>query len=270
VKHVLTIAGYDPSSGAGITADLAVFAAEGLFGTSCITALTVQSTLGVRATHPIAASVVTATLECLDEDIPVVGVKIGMLATEENVLAVADWLEKTRLQRQAMVVVLDPVLRSTSGRELLSASGIAAMEDVLLDQVDWVTPNLGELEVLSGLQTGSQGQIEVAALALQERFPKLGVIATGGHLAGAEDGLIHDLVLEPGESPAWLTGVRVHSRSTHGTGCAFSSAFLCELVEGVELPEAARKAQHFVAEAIRAAQPIGKGLGPMDPFWKFR
>jgi len=270
VKHVLTIAGHDPSSGAGITADLAVFAAEGLFGMSCLTALTVQSTLGVRATHPVAGGIVAATLRCLDEDIPVDGVKIGMLATEENVRVVADWLLGVREKRPELVVVVDPVLRSTSGRELLSAAGTGALQDRLLGLVDWVTPNSDELAVLSGLGARTRVEVETAAAVLQQRHPGLGVLVTGGHFSGESESMVEDMVLAPGMSPVWLTGERVRSRSTHGTGCAFSSALLCRLVEGIAPVEAARRAQRFVAEAIRAAQPIGQGNGPMDLFWKFR
>src|SRR5580698_8027237 len=133
---VLTIAGFDPSSGAGVTADLMVFAAHGLFGTSCITALTVQSTVGVRATQPVAGEVVRATLDCLQDDLPVAGIKIGMLATAENVAAVVDFLEGIR--GQGIPVVLDPVLRSSSGRELLDAAGVVLMRERLLPLVDWV------------------------------------------------------------------------------------------------------------------------------------
>src|SRR6185312_16489017 len=123
-KTVLTIAGFDPSSGAGVTADLMVFAAHGLFGTSCITSLTVQSTIGVEESHPIRSETIRATLDCLQADLPVAGIKIGMLATEEAVAAVADFLEDLRRRGEQVLVVLDPVLRSSSGRELLEPAGL--------------------------------------------------------------------------------------------------------------------------------------------------
>ena len=150
MQTVLTIAGFDPSSGAGVTADLMVFAAHGLFGTSCITGLTVQSTVGVRSTTAVSAEVVRATLDCLASDLPPVGIKIGMLTTADNVVAVAEFLTVLRGDEDRMPVVLDPVLRSSSGRELLDAEGVAVMRESLLPLVDGVTPNLEELGVLTG------------------------------------------------------------------------------------------------------------------------
>ena len=127
MQTVLTIAGFDPSSGAGVTADLMVFAAHGLFGTSCITGLTVQSTVGVRSTTAVSAEVVKATLDCLVSDLPPAGIKIGMLTTAENVGVVAEFLAAFRDEERRVPVVLDPVLRSSSGRELLDAEGVAAI-----------------------------------------------------------------------------------------------------------------------------------------------
>ena len=135
MKCVLTIAGYDPSSGAGATADLMVFAAHGLFGTSCITGLTVQSTMGVLASHPIDAKVVRETLNCLHADLPAAGIKIGMLGTAAVVATVADFLARLRVQGSRVPVVLDPVLRSSSGRELLDDEGMVLLRERLLRHV---------------------------------------------------------------------------------------------------------------------------------------
>src|ERR1700677_1518805 len=135
MRTVLTIAGFDPSSGAGVTADLMVFAAHGLFGVSCVTALTVQSTVGVMATDPIAAEVVRSTLDCLQADLPAAGIKIGMLSTASNVATVADFLTELRGlhgQGTRVPVVLDPVLRSSSGRELLDPEGVTSLRERLL------------------------------------------------------------------------------------------------------------------------------------------
>ena len=182
MKTVLTIAGFDPSSGAGVTADLKVFAAHGLFGVSCITGLTVQSTVGVRDSEPVAAHVVRATLDCLREDLALDGVKIGMLATAENVAAVADFLGALRDAGGKVPVVLDPVLRSSSGRELLEADGVALMKERLLPLVDWVTPNVDELAVLTGQRIAGHDDMPEAARALQHTSRRLNVFATGGHL----------------------------------------------------------------------------------------
>ena len=259
MKTVLTIAGFDPSSGAGVTADLKVFAAHGLFGVSCITGLTVQSTVGVRDSEPVAAHVVRATLDCLREDLALDGVKIGMLATAENVAAVADFLGALRDAGGKVPVVLDPVLRSSSGRELLEADGVALIKDRLLPLVDWVTPNLEELGVLTGQRVAERGEMAAAAAALRREFAGLNVLATGGHLAVPDD-------LEATlKGERWLVGERVKSRSTHGTGCALSSALLCALVLGDA--DAALAAKIYVAEAIRSAVPLGKGNGPVNHLW---
>ena len=148
MSTVLTIAGHDPSSGAGVTADLSTFAAHGLFGSSCITALTVQSTQGVFGSSPVSAEILAAALDCLLADLPPVGIKIGMLATASNVIAVADFLERIRDMAPNTPIVLDPVLRSSSGRELLDQTGVTRLRDSLLPLVGWITPNLEELGIL--------------------------------------------------------------------------------------------------------------------------
>jgi hydroxymethylpyrimidine/phosphomethylpyrimidine kinase len=246
MQTVLTIAGFDPSSGAGVTADLAVFAAHGLFGTSCITALTVQNTLGVASVHPVDGAVVRATLEHLWDDLPPVGIKIGMLATAGCVEAVAGFLESLA---ERPVVVLDPVLRSTSGRDLLDAEGVTALRRRLLPLVDWVTPNGAELSVLGDDVLGQPG---------------LAVMVTGGDRESPDD------LVVMGEMETWLPGVRVETTSTHGTGCALSSALLARLVVGDRPLAAARGAKAYVAEAMRRAAPLGRGHGPMNHLWTLR
>lgn len=261
MKTVLTIAGFDPSSGAGVTADLMVFRTHGLFGTSCITGLTVQSTVGVRATHPVDATVVRETLDCLWDDLPAVGIKIGMLTTAANVGAVADFLERVR--KSGVAVVLDPVLRSSSGRELLEGDGVAVMRERLLPLVDWVTPNLDELAILSGRRVVERDDVPEAARALQRAVRGLNVMATGGHLSVPDD-----FVMTADGRMRWLAGERVETNSTHGTGCALSSALLCGLVRGdVDSP---RSAKEYVTGALRAARAMGKGRGPVEHLWQMR
>ena len=212
MQTVLTIAGFDPSSGAGVTADLMVFAAHSLFGTACITALTVQSTLGVVSTHPTSPAVLRATLDCLEADLPPAGIKIGMIATEDNALVICDYLEKHQLEHWHrpegwVPVVLDPVLRSTSGRELLDPAAVTLVRDRLLPQVDWITPNLAELAILSGVEVATRDDLPRACRALQTRTAqspdghRLGIFATGGHLDPPDDFLL----LPTGEG-LWLPG----------------------------------------------------------------
>ena len=215
MKTLLTIAGFDPSSGAGITADLTVFAAHGCFGMAAVTALTVQSTLGVRASYPVREQQLRETLHCLQEDLPPSGIKIGMLANAANVDAVADFVSVCKQQSEMLPVVLDPVFRSSSGRDLLDAEGLARLKDRLLPLVDWITPNLAELAELAGLPAGGPSEMEAAVRAVQASFPQLAVVATGGHLDSADD-----LVAVPGQPMHWLRGPKVVSQATHGTGCA--------------------------------------------------
>lgn len=247
-----------------MTADLMVFAAHGLFGTSCITNLTVQSTVGVRATHPVSREVVEATLECLVSDLPPAGIKIGMLGTAAVVGIVADFLDNLRKMGSVIPVVLDPVLVSSSGRKLLDPEGVAVLQARLLPLVDWVTPNLDELAVLTGLWVHSREELLPAAMELSRRRG-VHVLATGGHLDSPDD-----LVLTPDGSSTWLPGTKVQSRSTHGTGCALSSALLSRLVLGDTALEAASAAKQYVREAIQHATPIGAGHGPIEHLWPLR
>ena len=265
MQTVLTIAGFDPSSGAGVTADLMVFAAHGLFGTSCITGLTVQSTVGVRATMAVSAEMVRATLDCLESDLPPAGIKIGMLTTAANVAAVADFLEGLRGEEARVPVVLDPVLRSSSGRELLDADGSGGDAERAA-----AAGGLGDAE--SGGAGGVDGSRGEAAGGYAR-----GCAGAAGDGVGAEcagDGRASE---SAGRSAAggrgrdvWLPGEQIVSRSTHGTGCAFSSALLSRLVLGDSAKDAAVMAKQYVAEAIRTAEPMGKGLGPLNLLWPLR
>jgi hydroxymethylpyrimidine/phosphomethylpyrimidine kinase len=265
MQTILTIAGFDPSSGAGITADLMVFAAHGLFGTSAITSLTVQSTTGVRSSHPTDPAILRATLDCLHADLPPAGIKIGMLANDSIVETVASYLAEIKALSSHIPVVLDPVIRSSSGRELISAKGLALLQERLFRLVTWVTPNLAELGLLTGLPTTGNEAVEYAARSLQRSYPALNIVATGGHQDPPDD-----LVLTADGALTWLAGVRVESKSTHGTGCAFSSALLSRLVQGDGALEAARGAKVYVVEAIRRAPSLGYGHGPLNHLWPLR
>ena len=265
MQTVLSIAGFDPSSGAGVTADLMVIAAHGLFGTSAITSLTVQSTVGVRDSQSVSPDLLRETLDYLYSDLPPAGVKLGMLGTEEVVSVTADYLERLRSLSPAAPVVLDPVLRSSSGRELLSSRGQALLRDRLLPLVNWITPNLDELSLLSGRKVANQQEMVLATRILAREWPALNIVATGGHLDQPDD----LLVTAAGEQH-WIRGERIVSTSTHGTGCAFSSALLSRLVRGEAAFEAAKGAKEYVTEAIRRATPLGYGRGPLNHLWPLR
>ena len=268
MKTVLTIAGFDPSSGAGVTADLAVFSAHRLNGTAAITALTVQSTAGVSSVHPVEPGVLRNTLDCLEADLPPAGIKVGMLGSADLVIVVSDFLARVRTSRPGCVVVLDPVLTSSSGRELISPEGLRLLKTELLTQVDWITPNLQELSVLTGTGVSRREDLPQAARSLQAKFGRLGILATGGHLERPDD-----FLLPPGRGESrgvWLQGKRVHTRATHGTGCALSSAFLSGLVYHSSPAEAARAAKEYVTGAMEHAVETGSGPCTMNHLWRDR
>jgi hydroxymethylpyrimidine/phosphomethylpyrimidine kinase len=259
---VLTIAGFDPSNGAGITADLQVFAAHGLFGTACITALTVQSTQGVAAVEPV-SHLIGTTLEHLHADLPAAGIKIGMLGSVEAVRAVVGFLREFR--GAGVPVVLDPVLRSSSGADLLGGRGLAALKAELLPLVDWITPNRDELGDLSGVAAILNSDVPDALMEIHARHSHLHVVGTGGDHIG--EGTL-DILVEPSGKLHRFPGERVETRSTHGTGCAFSSALLARLVLGDDPVSAVAAAKAFVRESLHLAPGLGKGRGPMNLSWR--
>ena len=260
IQTLLTIAGHDPSSGAGVTADLQVFAALGFFGTSAITALTVQSTLGVRGSHAIDAPILADALKFLVADLPPAGIKLGMLGSEENVRVVVDFLRENRASGRDAWVVLDPVPRSSSGAELLSAAGVRVLREELLPLVDWVTPNLAELAELAECRVETPEEMERAAVHLAGQYPGLNVAATGGHLQAADD-----LVVLAGGEMEWVRGEKIASRATHGTGCAYSSALLCGLVRGLGGMEAAWGAKAYLSEGDPARGSDGGRAWAYEP-----
>ena len=253
---LLTVAGFDPSSGAGITADLKVFAAYRFYGVSAITALTVQSTQGVLRSEPVVPEVLAETLTCLADDVEIAGVKIGMLASAAHVKVVACFLAASGLSRER--VVLDPILQSSSGHELLDAEGVTALSELLLPLTGWVTPNIDELAMLAGVPVSDRESVAWTAALLRMRYEGLNIVATGGHLDPPDD-----LLMAADGDEHWFPGARVETAATHGTGCAFSSALLAELVLGRSSVEAVAGAKSYVREAMLTAPRLGKGRGPL-------
>lgn len=262
---VLTIAGFDPSNGAGITADLQVFAAHGLFGVSAITALTVQSTQGVAAVQTVDPRLLSHTLEHLAADLPIAGIKIGMPGSEATLRAVIKFLGPVAPRPGRIPVVFDPVLRSSSGHELLAPGTLKQIQVELLPRVGWVTPNWAELEFLTGEKIGHVEQVSAATYKLSRRYPALHIVATGG-----DGDPPVDLLRSPGGTLHAYRGDRVHTTSTHGTGCAFSSALLSRLVLGDSPLTAVSHAKAYVTGALRSAPRIGQGAGPLDLLWPLR
>ena len=262
---VLSIAGYDPSSGAGVTADIKTAAAQGCYAVTCITALTVQSSQGVSEVQPLDPDLVRRTLAVLAEDLDIAAVRVGMLGSAEVGAAVASMLKKLKLRN----IVVDPVLRSSSGAALLDESGPLVLRGELLPLADVITPNVDEAAVLTGSNTAPAdapwGDLLPWLRTTAAQFRNLGgraVVITGGHLRDANDYLSY--VKNGTVREKIFPGVHLESRSTHGTGCAFATSIACQLALGRELPEAVRAAKDYVQKAIESAYPVGKGIGPIN------
>ena len=260
MRTALTIAGSDPSGGAGIQADLKTFAAFRLYGASAITAITVQNTLGVEAVAPLEADLVTAQIEAVAGDLEIYATKIGMLGTAAIVEAVVAAIDELDLP----LVVVDPVLASTSGVALLDEDGVRALRAQLLPRARVVTPNIPEAEALSGVTIRSLDDAREAAKRIRDLGPRA-VVITGGHAAGSE---VVDLLLDE-EAFGEFRTPRVDTPGAHGSGCAFAAAVAAGLALDQPLPEATALAQRYVAAAIAHAPHIGRGRGPVAHFWRF-
>ncbi|HEX7019706.1 MAG TPA: bifunctional hydroxymethylpyrimidine kinase/phosphomethylpyrimidine kinase [Gemmatimonadaceae bacterium] len=257
MKTALTIAGSDSGGGAGIQADLKTFAAHGVYGTSAITAVTAQNTLGVTAIHTVPADIVTAQIEAVASDIGADAVKTGMLATAAIVEAVAAAIEELDLPR----TVIDPVMIAKGGSRLLDDEAVETMRTELLPRAMVITPNADEAGALLGDEVRTLAQARAAARRLKALGPGA-VIVKGGHLDGA-----HAIdVLFDGVNLVELRAPRIETTSTHGTGCTFASAIAANLALGLNLTTAAERAKTYVTDAIRRAPAIGGGHGPLGHF----
>ena len=238
--RILTIAGSDSSGGAGIQADIKTITVLGGYAMSAITAITAQNTLGVTMVEVLAPALIAAQIDACTSDIGLDAVKIGMLGSPEIAAVVAD-----RLEALGVPVVFDPVMVATSGAALADGATIAAFER-LMQLATLTTPNVPELEALGG------------HLAMQTRH--ITYLAKGGDAQGER---VDDVLMVPGEEPQVMSGSRIHTRHTHGTGCTLSSAIATYLGKGLPLPEAVDRARLFVRSALRAAPGVGAGNGPL-------
>ncbi len=260
-RIVMSIAGFDPSSGAGITADIKTIAAHECYGVCCITGLTVQSTRGVRRVEGVDPKIIRETLQELVSDLAVDAVHIGMLGNAQVVEVVADFLEKARPPH----VVLDPILKSSSGADLLDGAGTRVLIDKLIPLAEVVTPNLDEASVLTGLDVTNLDQMREAAARLHA-MGAANVVVTGGHLEKAIDVLSFSTARGPEQEV--FKADRQRSNSTHGTGCAFATALACHLAHGRGLPEAVLLSKVYVSAAIANAHPLGHGVGPLHHLYR--
>lgn len=260
---VLTIAGSDSGGGAGIQADLKTFSALGCFGTSVITALTAQNTLGVNSIHSVPSDFVKQQLEAVLTDIRPDAIKIGMVHTPELAFAIAEVLQ----QYKGIPVVLDPVMVATSGDKLIEDSTVNKIISELFPLATLVTPNMDEAAILSGIPvTGAEDMYEAGKLILREGAHAL--LLKGGHLPGEE--ITSLLFLNREEQPGVLVSARVESNNTHGSGCTLSSAIAAFLARGADLYTAVLHANEYVYQAIAqgADVKLGSGSGPLNHFYK--
>ena len=259
MRTALTIAGSDSGGGAGIQADLKTFAAHGVYGTSAITAVTAQNTLGVTAWEPVSTDLVVAQIEAVAGDIGVHAVKTGMLATAAIVEAVAAAIEALDLPQ----VVVDPVMMAKGGDRLLVEEAIATVKAELLRRAMVVTPNIPEAEVLAETTIRSLDDMRTAARRIRALGARV-VVVKGGHLVGPAS---LDVVCTA-DRMFELTGPRIPGPHTHGTGCTFAAAIAANLALGHDVELALEEARRYLEGALRHAPGIGRGHGPLNHFWR--
>ena len=262
---VLTIAGFDPSSGAGVTADIKTIAAHGCYGVACITAMTVQSTVGVRRVQPADPELIRETLDELSADVDIAAVHIGMLGSGRVARAVADFLGNRGRKGRVTNVVLDPILKSSSGAELVDGPGLKLLIEKLIPLANVVTPNIDEAAVITGLAVTGLDEMKLAAAKLHEMGAPA-IVITGGHLDKAIDLL--SFVTQRGVQQEVFKAERQRSNATHGTGCAFATAMACHLALDRGLAEAALLAKTYVTAAIAYGHDLGRGNAPVHHLYR--
>jgi len=253
VPRTLTIAGSDSGAGAGIQADLKTFAALGVYGTTALTAVTAQNTVGVRAMTALSPDLVAAQIDAVLEDIGADAAKTGMLADASIIKTVA-----ARIRAHGVTqLVVDPVMIAKSGDRLLREDAVQALCEELLPLALVVAPNLPEAAVLAGMSIESRADLEEAARRISARGARY-VLIKGGHAPGAPTDVLFD-----GEEFVDFPGRRVATTSTHGTGCTLSAAIAAYLARGASVVEAVGLAKAYVTAALGAARPLGQGHGPL-------
>lgn len=263
-KRALTIAGSDPSGGAGIQADLKTFSACGCYGMTVITAVVDENTIGVTDVHPIPVSFVSGQIKSVLDDIGADAIKIGMLHSSELIRAVKETLQKYNINN----IVLDPVMVATSGDKLLQDEAIETLKNELIPYVRVITPNIPEAEILIEQKITSQQDLPLIVKDLSFNR-SVSVLLKAGHLT--EDELVDVFYNAETDEVIELKSKRIETRNTHGTGCTFSSAVAAFLAHGLSLNDAVRNAKEYMTKAIAigAEYEIGKGHGPVHHFFGF-
>ena len=257
MKKVMTIAGSDSGAGAGIQADLKAIAAMGAYGTTAITSVTVQNTLGVWGVCNLPLEIVEAQIDAIMEDISTHAAKTGMLATKEIILLVSKKVKEYKIHK----LVVDPVMVATSGDILLENDAVETLIHELIPLAEVVTPNVKEAEVLSGVTIHTIQDMEAAAKKIAEMGPKY-VIVTGGHIEGDATDILYD-----GKEIFYFSGKRIHTNNTHGTGCTYSAALAACIAQEITVIDAVGKVKQYITGALVNSLSIGKGSGPVDHFW---
>ena len=258
VRKAMTIAGSDSGGGAGIQADLKTFAALGVYGTSVLTAITAQNTVGVTAVHEVPTEIIIAQIDAVLTDIGADAVKTGMLASSAIIETVAGEMER----RQVRWLVVDPVMVAKSGDSLLREDAVDVLRSRLLPLAAVVTPNIPEAEALTETKIDSDAGMRRAA----EKIVRMGartVVVKGGHREGPATDLFYD-----GSGFREFSAPRIDTANTHGTGCTFASAVAAGLARGMDVADSVALAKDYVTEAIRRSFPIGRGHGPLNHFYK--
>ncbi|MGL5077107.1 MAG: bifunctional hydroxymethylpyrimidine kinase/phosphomethylpyrimidine kinase [Waterburya sp.] len=256
----LTIAGSDSGGGAGIQADLRTFAMHCVHGASAITCVTAQNTLGVTQVEAISVPVVIAQIEAVATDLSVKAVKTGMLFNQEIITAVAQQVKKFGWQQ----LVVDPVMVSRTGVQLIDDQAIALLQNLLLPQALIITPNRYEAEILSGLKINNLTDLQQAAITIHERFGTQVVLVKGGGLSGSDRGT--DIWYDGSDIKTLSTKI-IQTQNTHGTGCTLSSAICANLALGQDLWTAVVAAKQYVTQALEHSLDIGGGNGPVGHFF---
>ena len=254
MKTVLTIAGSDPSGGAGIQADIKTLMAHGIYASSAITALTAQNTTGVKDVLPVPPDFLAKQLDCVLEDIFPDAVKIGMTVNQQLLTVIIEKLEFY----QPKNIVADPVMVSTSGRRLLSEDAITLLKTKLFPMTTLITPNIPEAQVLADMEIHSAKDMLTASEKIANEC-HCAVLCKGGHSIENAD----DLLYEKGTAH-WFPGTRIDNPNNHGTGCTLSSAIASNLAKGIPLVEAVSCAKTYITGALSAGLNLGKGNGPLD------
>lgn len=258
MKRALSIAGTDPSGGAGTAADMKTFIAHGVYAMSVITSVVAQNTFHVKTSMEVPPDMIAAQIDAVFEDLPPQAVKVGMLSGKESMLAVTDGLRRWKAEH----VVIDPVMHAKDGSALMAAEALDTLKSVVIPMAELLTPNIPEAEILSGMRIESEADMERAA----EKIRALGcpaVLVKGGHAAGDAVDILFD-----GKEYLRFCGERIATTNTHGTGCTYSSAIAANLSLGLTLSAAVGRAKDYMKMAIGHSLDIGKGSGPTNHFYE--